>query len=363
MKQLAFGVLVAVVVTGCNKSAPDQVNNPNQSKVAPNSAVSSNENADDRLVADLLAQAEQKYDKEDFAGALQLLELALTKDPKNTRALRLAAGVSQEYYGQLFDKDPSKTPYDMMKKSAGYLRALTKLDNSDKDHTGFDASIYYNEACALAHEGKKLEAIASLTDCLKSGYTAIESLETDEDLDPLREMPEFKSLVPMFKSRLVENRKRHARAVMEETKPFAFNFKLPTIDGKTVSLSDYAGKVLIVDICATWCPPCREEAPYFVALHKKYREKGFEIVGINYEDVPEAKIKETIKKFVDAQGITYPCAIGDVATVKMVPDFQIYPTTLFFDRTGKVRAKVQGSRSFEDLEALVTVLLDEPAAK
>lgn len=68
-----------------------------------------------------------------------------------------------------------------------------------------------------------------------------------------------------------------------------FDFKLTTMDGKSIRLSDYAGKVVLVNIWAPWCGPCRKETPGFANLYKEYKEKGFEIVGVavntNVKDV------------------------------------------------------------------------------
>ena len=66
------------------------------------------------------------------------------------------------------------------------------------------------------------------------------------------------------------------------------DFKGKGLDGKPVALKDYAGKVVLIDFWATWCPPCREEVPNLVALHKKSAGKGFDILGVSL-DGPEPK--------------------------------------------------------------------------
>ena len=64
-----------------------------------------------------------------------------------------------------------------------------------------------------------------------------------------------------------------------------------------MKLADTKGKVTIVDIWGTWCPPCRMEIPHFIALRDNYKDKGVEIIGINKEREPPAKIKATIEEF------------------------------------------------------------------
>ncbi|QVL31105.1 TlpA family protein disulfide reductase [Telmatocola sphagniphila] len=340
MKRLALWLfLLSGLLAGCDKSAnaPVGVNSQDMTGIPK--------------------EAQQKLEAHDVPGALQILDETLVKEPNNLPILRMALSLSQDYASQQSKSNP-EVAYPLMKKSAGYLRSLKKVDKTNIPKS-FEGQVFYNEACAFARENKKEEALASLNDCLASGFEEVELLDTDEDLNSIRELPEFKAIVPKFKEKLLVVAKESARATIDTSKPFDFDFNLKTIEGKPVALSDYAGKVLIVDFWGTWCPPCRMEIPHFIELHKKYRDKGFEIVGINYESGSEAEVKATIKNFADAEGITYPCVIGDKATTARVPNFRAYPTTLFIDRAGKVRAMLVGLHPLAELEALVTILLDE----
>ena len=118
---------------------------------------------------------------------------------------------------------------------------------------------------------------------------------------------------------------------------------------------------MIVDVWGTWCPPCREEIPSFIALYKRFHDKGLEIVGLNYERVEPKDVKKTIQSYLEANKVPYPCLIGDEPTQEQIPDFQGFPTTLFLDRAGKVRLKVVGLHSPAYLEAIVATLLEEKA--
>jgi thiol-disulfide isomerase/thioredoxin len=143
---------------------------------------------------------------------------------------------------------------------------------------------------------------------------------------------------------------------------YPFDFALTSVSGEKVAMSDFAGKVLVVDIWATWCGPCRAEVPHFVELQEQYKEAGLALVGINYEgsETVEEDIAE-IKKFTDEIPVNYPLLLGDDATQMQVPDFSGYPTTLFIDRAGKVRLTLLGARDKSTLEQIVTSLLNEPA--
>jgi thiol-disulfide isomerase/thioredoxin len=85
-----------------------------------------------------------------------------------------------------------------------------------------------------------------------------------------------------------------------------YNFKLTTLDGKTVFLSDYAGKVILVSIWAPWCGPCKKEAPGFVNLYKEYKNKGFEILGV------AAQTNESdVRSFIEEYKTPWPVGIND----------------------------------------------------
>ena len=86
-------------------------------------------------------------------------------------------------------------------------------------------------------------------------------------------------------------------------------------------------------------------------------------MGINYERVPQAQWVQKIELFIAEQDINYPCVIGDEATRKMIPDFRVYPTTLFINRAGVVRLKIVGYHPLEMLEAIVFELLGEPSGQ
>lgn len=85
-----------------------------------------------------------------------------------------------------------------------------------------------------------------------------------------------------------------------------YDFSLTSLDGKQVKLSDYAGKVVLVNIWAPWCGPCRIETPGFVKLHEQYRNKGFEILGV------AVQTNETdVRSFVARYKVPWPTGINE----------------------------------------------------
>ena len=87
----------------------------------------------------------------------------------------------------------------------------------------------------------------------------------------------------------------------------AEDFTLPSIDGKQITLSDYKGKLILLNFWASWCPPCRFEIPDFIKLQKKYQDKNFTFIGIAIEGL------DTAKTYSNETGINYPVAYGQKA--------------------------------------------------
>ena len=108
------------------------------------------------------------------------------------------------------------------------------------------------------------------------------------------------------------------------------DFKLKTLDGKEVSLSDYRGKVVLINFWATWCPPCREEMPLFERIYRKYKNKGFEILAIGTDGSVEP-----VKKFVKEYKLSFP-VLFDNANVVALYQVQGLPTSFLVGRDGKI---------------------------
>ncbi|MEZ6134146.1 MAG: TlpA disulfide reductase family protein [Pirellulaceae bacterium] len=141
---------------------------------------------------------------------------------------------------------------------------------------------------------------------------------------------------------------------------FEFSLNATSVGGENINLEALKGKVVIVDVWGTWCPPCRDEIPSFIKLQEKYGPQGFQMVGLNYENLQsDEAAKEKIEAFIKQTGINYPCIVGSPETREQIPDFEGFPTTLFIDKAGRVRLKVVGLHPYEDLEEVVTHLLAE----
>ena len=141
-----------------------------------------------------------------------------------------------------------------------------------------------------------------------------------------------------------------------ERKP-APDFTLKDADGKLVKLSDYKGKVVLLDFWATWCGPCKVEIPWFMEMQRRNKDRGFEVLGVAMDD----EGWEAVKPFAASLGINYRLVIGNDSTAQMYGGVDALPTTFLIDRTGKIAAVHVGLSARKDFEDGVEQLLNAPA--
>ena len=134
-------------------------------------------------------------------------------------------------------------------------------------------------------------------------------------------------------------------------KPLAADFALQDIDGKVHHLSDYRGKVVMVNFWATWCPPCRQELPSMERLWLATRDKGVVMLAINIgEDA------ETILTFTSDYPVTFPLLMDrDSSVIKHYPVLGV-PTSFIIDPQGRIIYRAVGTRKWDD-KAIIHAIL------
>lgn len=157
-------------------------------------------------------------------------------------------------------------------------------------------------------------------------------------------------------------------------------FEFPNLSGKMVSLNDerFSGKVVILTIAGSWCPNCNDEARFMAPFHKKYRDRGLEVVALMFELFDDPLVAtQQIRNFRRKFDIEYETLIAGIAGKDIAADalpalsaMLAWPTTIFIDRNGRVRSIHTGFtgpatgehyvKLQEQMTTLVTSLLDEP---
>ena len=143
------------------------------------------------------------------------------------------------------------------------------------------------------------------------------------------------------------------RASTTQPKP-APDFTLPQPSGPTLKLSDYRGKVVLLDFWATWCEPCRAEIPHFVDMQNKYGAQGFQILGISMDDSPDP-----VPAFYKQFKMNYPVVMGNAQIGEQYGGVLGLPISFLIDRQGQIRKKHIGATEASVFEKEITDLLNE----
>ena len=128
---------------------------------------------------------------------------------------------------------------------------------------------------------------------------------------------------------------------------------LKDLRGRTLRLSDYKGKVVLLNFWATWCPPCGAEMPDLIKLQREYRSKGLRVIGVTY---PPEEIKE-VRQFIRKLRVNYPVALGTKETKTLFDETETLPLTVVIDREGNVRERIEGILLPEEFEQRIKPLL------
>jgi len=135
------------------------------------------------------------------------------------------------------------------------------------------------------------------------------------------------------------------------------DFALKDANGKLVHLADFQGKVVLLDFWATWCGPCQEEIPWFTEFQRKYKDRGFEVVGVSMDDDGW----KAINPFVARKKINYRVVLGDDKTGDQYGGLEALPTTFVIDRSGRIASVHVGLADKKDFEDAIEKLLEAPA--
>jgi peroxiredoxin len=137
------------------------------------------------------------------------------------------------------------------------------------------------------------------------------------------------------------------------------DFDLKDREGKTVRLSDYAGKVVLLDFWATWCGPCRSSIPWFNQLYAEYGSAGFVVLGVSMDEDGWT----AVKPFMERLPMAYPVVIGNKRVAYLYGDVDTLPLAFLIDRNQRVAAIHLGPPSKKDFERTIKLLIGGEASR
>jgi peroxiredoxin len=138
--------------------------------------------------------------------------------------------------------------------------------------------------------------------------------------------------------------------------PPAPDFTLQQMNGDTFRLSDHRGEVVILNVWATWCPPCRVEIPGFVELQDEYGERGVTFVGLS---VDQSGL-QAVREFADGQRLNYPQVASQSVAYRKYGESTTVPRTYVIDKQGRIRYQHTGLLMKGSLVPVIEELLEEP---
>ena len=132
------------------------------------------------------------------------------------------------------------------------------------------------------------------------------------------------------------------------------DFTLKDADGKSVRLSDYKGKVVLLNFWATWCGPCKLEIPWFIEFESKHKDQGFAVLGVSMDEDGW----NVVRPFLADLGVNYRTLLGTNMVAQQFGGVEALPTSFVIDREGKIASTHVGLVSKRDYENDIQALLD-----
>ncbi len=145
----------------------------------------------------------------------------------------------------------------------------------------------------------------------------------------------------------------------EKERKLAPDFALKDATGNTVKLSDYRGKVVLLNFWATWCGPCKIEIPWFIDFQQQFKDRDFAILGVSLDDDGW----KSVKPYVEQKKINYRVMIGTEELSTLYGGVDSLPTTFLIDRAGRIAQMHMGLVSKSEYQKEIQDLLDGKESK
>ncbi len=130
--------------------------------------------------------------------------------------------------------------------------------------------------------------------------------------------------------------------IAPQTGFLAPDFTFPDMDGKPVSLSDFKGKVVFLNIWATWCGPCRIEMPDMEKLYQKFKKKDFVILAVSID----LQGKVVVKPFIEELKLTFPILLSPDGSIQRTYMVNALPSSFIINKSGRIVARITGARDW-----------------
>ena len=323
--------------------------------------------ADDPLrpgdVEKSLRVALRAAEKGDLARASTILDRILAIEPVNREALygRASVAISQA--------KTAATPSEKLAeldRADSVCKALRRAyEKMNKRELELYSRLFSELLTANVENGRLDRAVEVIKESNEVGFEPFDAIEREPKLVKLREYPAYKSMVAGVRAEALAQARESVAKLFQNAPKYDFAFNTRDLDDKPLTLDQFRGKVLLVDLWGTWCKPCLETIPGLIQLRQKYADRGFDVIGFDYEQSEQdpEKAAPAVKAFVKKSAIPYRIAMLTEELQARIPNLEGFPTSILIDRNGKVRLQLTGGgpSAVSTLDSAVQVLLDEPA--
>jgi thiol-disulfide isomerase/thioredoxin len=225
------------------------------------------------------------------------------------------------------------------------------------------ATPVYHQAIGYAIKGNPEDAFRCLDEAFDLGFVHFNEVLGNEHLARLTDQNRLKKVTQVAEESYINKAEAWGRQALGDFKPFPFKLDVVGLDEARLESRDFPGEVLVVDLWATWCPPCREALPHFVELAEEFNGEGIQVIGVSMDN-PEAPstTRDAVSAVQKEQKLNFPIGLGDNSVTDQLPGKQLLPTTVFVDRAGNVRYIATGVQDVYRLSAIAKMLADESEA-
>ena len=149
----------------------------------------------------------------------------------------------------------------------------------------------------------------------------------------------------------------------QESKSFSVDFTVKDLEDRDVTLSQFKGKVVLVNFWATWCGPCRIEIPWLMEFQQKYNARGFTVLGVAMDEEGKSTVvpfvgRERFKVYGMPQPMNYPILLGNDATADKFGGLLGFPTSVLVSKDGRVVKRVDGLVSYDEIDKAIQSQLE-----
>lgn len=225
------------------------------------------------------------------------------------------------------------------------------------------ATPVFHQAIAYSIKDNPEDAFRCLDEAFDLGFVAFEEVLANDHLSKLADQNRLRKVTEAAEDSYINKAEAWGRRVLGDFKPFPFKLDVAGLNRGRLESRDFPGNVLVVDLWATWCPPCREALPHFVELAEQFDGEGVQVVGVSMDNPEDpSSSRDAVSEVQKEQKLNFPVGLGDHSVTDQLPGKQLLPTTVFVDRSGNVRYIATGVQDVYRLSAIAKMLADESEA-